>query len=65
MKIGKTINTPVVVIGYKRPDNIKIIIDILLKTGKNTYVYVNGKVDENDKVENIEPKNLLKNIQSS
>ena len=61
MKIVETINTPVVVIGYKRPDNIKIIIDILLKSQvKNIYVYVNGNIDENDKLENIKTKELVR-----
>src|SRR5210317_2252667 len=57
MNPDEIINTPVVVIGYKRPYNIKKIIEILLNYQiKNIFIYVNGSIDDDDKIVNNQTK---------
>lgn len=57
MNPDEIINTPVVVIGYKRPYNIKKIVEILLNYQiKNIFIYVNGSIDDDDKIANNQTK---------
>lgn len=50
-------DTPVLLIGYKRSNNIKKILDLLLKFQiKNIYIYIDGSINNHDFFENSKTK---------